>query len=116
MSITRIQPGPRMSKAVVHGGLVYTSGHVNATAPDVTGQTLHILEAIDALLRDAGSDKSHLISATIWLADIATFDQMNAVWEAWIDPANPPTRATVQSILANPAYKVEIAVVAAVIA
>lgn len=114
MSIIRIQPGPRMSKAVVAGGLVYTSGVVDGGAPDVTGQTRRILATIETLLAEAGSEKSRLISASIWLADISTFADMNAVWEAWIDPANPPTRATVQAALANPDYKVEIAVIAEV--
>lgn len=113
MSIVRIQPGPRMSKAVVAGGLVYTSGHVDSRGADVTAQTRNILDAIEAVLREAGTDKSRLISASIWLADISTFADMNAVWEAWIDKANPPARATVQATLAAPEYQVEIAVIAA---
>ncbi len=103
-----------MSRAVVHAGLVYTSGHVDGTAPDVAGQTRTILAKIDALLAEAGTDKTKLISANIWLSDIGAFDQMNAVWEGWIDPHGPPARATVESRLASPQYLVEISVIAAV--
>jgi enamine deaminase RidA (YjgF/YER057c/UK114 family) len=103
-----------MSRAVVHAGLVYTSGQVDGTDAGVAGQTAAVLAKIDRLLAEAGSDRSHLISATIWLTDIATFDEMNPVWEAWIDRQAPPARATVEAKLAAPAYKVEIAVIAAV--
>jgi enamine deaminase RidA (YjgF/YER057c/UK114 family) len=112
MSIRRINPGPRMSKAVVHGDTIYLSGHV-AEGATVTIQALDILARIEALLAEAGSDKSKLLSAQIWLADIGTFAEMNAVWEAWIDPQAPPARATVESRLASPAYLIEIAVIAA---
>src|SRR5690242_17948736 len=114
MPITRHDVGPRMSRAVVHGDTLYLSGHVH---PDrsigVAGQTKAILERIEALLKEVGSDKSKLLSANIWLSDIAKFDEMNAVWERWIDPANPPARATVQATLASPDYLVEVAVIAA---
>jgi enamine deaminase RidA (YjgF/YER057c/UK114 family) len=113
MDIRRIAPGTRMSGAVVAGGLVFTSGQVDAQGAGVTAQTQAILAKIDALLAQAGTDKSRLVWASIWLADIAAFDEMNAVWDAWIDPAAPPARATVESTLAKPAYRVEIAVVAA---
>jgi enamine deaminase RidA (YjgF/YER057c/UK114 family) len=113
-SITRINPGPRMSQAVIHAGILYTAGQVDATAPDVGGQTRNVLAKIDALLTQAGTTRSRLLSANIWLADIATFDVMNAVWEGWIDRDDPPARATVQSALAGPQYLVEIAVLAAV--
>lgn len=112
MSVHRIGPGPRMSRAVVHGDTVYVSGHVDRGA-NVTEQTRSILTRIEALLAEAGTNKSHLLSAQIWLADIGTFDEMNAVWEAWIDPAAPPARATVESRLAGPEYLIEIAVIAA---
>lgn len=111
--IERIDPGPRMSKAVVHNDTIYTCGHVADAASDVAGQTFLILEAIEYVLTRAGSDKSKVLSATIWLADIAAFDEMNAVWDAWISPGNPPARATVQAKLAGPRYLVEIAVIAA---
>ncbi len=103
-----------MSRAVVHAGVVYTSGHVDGSVPDVAGQTRAILAKIEALLTEAGTDKSRLVSANIWLADIAGFDEMNGVWERWIDPQAPPARATVESRLAAPQYKVEISVIAAV--
>ena len=113
MSVRRIAPGKRMSKAVVHGDTVYLSGHV-AEGATVTEQTQSILARIEALLTEAGTDKSKLLSAQIWLADIATFDEMNAVWEAWIVPGRPPARATVESRLAGPEYLIEIAAIAAV--
>ena len=112
MTIERFTPGPRMSQAVAHGGLVFTSGQVDAQANDVTEQTKNVLAKIDALLERAGSSRSRILSASVWLADIATFDEMNRVWEAWIDPLHPPARATVEARLAGPEYKVEIAVVA----
>jgi enamine deaminase RidA (YjgF/YER057c/UK114 family) len=111
--IIRINPGPRMSQGVIHAGILYTAGQVDAQAGDVTGQTRNVLAKIDELLAQAGTSRSRLLSANIWLADITTFPLMNAVWEAWIDPANPPARATVQSKLAGPEYLVEIAVLAA---
>jgi enamine deaminase RidA (YjgF/YER057c/UK114 family) len=113
MSIRRIAPGPRMSKAVVHGDTVYLSGHV-AVGATVTEQAQSILARIEVLLIEAGTDKSKVLSAQIWLADIATFDEMNAVWEAWIDPGHPPARATVESRLAGPEYLIEISAIAAV--
>jgi enamine deaminase RidA (YjgF/YER057c/UK114 family) len=114
MTIERIDPGPRMSRAVVHGNTVYLAGHVaKEPAGSVRGQTEAILRAIDARLASAGSDKSKLLSASIWLADIGAFEEMNAVWDAWVDPKNPPARATVEARLASPDYLVEIAVIAA---
>jgi enamine deaminase RidA (YjgF/YER057c/UK114 family) len=101
-----------MSQGVVHGGLLYTAGQVDKESTDVGEQTKNVLGKIDALLARAHSSKSHLLSANIWLSDIATFDDMNRVWERWIDPDNPPARATVESRLAAPEYKVEIAVIA----
>jgi len=114
MTTHRINPGPRMSRAVVHGDTVYLAGHVaKEPAGSVGGQTEAVLRAIDATLAAAGSDKSKLLSASIWLRDIRTFEEMNAVWDAWVDPANPPARATVEARLASPEFLVEIAVVAA---
>ena len=112
--IQRIDRGTRMSAAVVHGDTVYLSGQVSGDASDVAGQTRQILAKIDALLAQAGTGKSKLLMANIWLRDIVTFDQMNAVWDAWIDPSNPPARATVESHLATPKYLVEIAAIAAI--
>lgn len=115
MSIERLHKGPRMSQVVKHGGTVYTAGQVAQRAPgeSVAEQTRDILARIDELLAEAGTDKSKLLSATIWLSDIDTFNDMNAVWDAWIDPDNPPCRACVQSRLAAPKFNVEIGVIAA---
>jgi enamine deaminase RidA (YjgF/YER057c/UK114 family) len=104
-----------MSQAVKHGGTVYLAGQValDAKGGSAAEQTRNILDRIEALLAEAGTDKSKLLSATIWLADIALFNEMNQVWDAWIDPDNPPTRACVESKLAAPDFTVEIAVIAA---
>jgi len=113
--IQRLQPGPRLSAAVVHGGIVYISGQVPDTLnADVATQTREILAKIDRLLAEAGSDKGRLLNVNVWLADIITFDQMNQVWEAWLLPGQAPARATVESRIANPGYRVEIAAIAAV--
>jgi enamine deaminase RidA (YjgF/YER057c/UK114 family) len=115
MAIERHDAGPRMSKAVVHGNTVYLSGLV-ADAPkgkSVTEQTKNILSQIDGFLAKAGTDKSKLLSANIWITDMANFAEMNAVWDAWVSPGNTPARATVEAKLASPDYKVEIMVVAA---
>ena len=112
--IRRIQPGPRMSGAVIHGDTVYTAGQVaDDTAADVAGQTRQILAKLDALLAEAGTDKTRLLSANIWLSDIASFAEMNAVWDGWVVPGQTPARATVEAKLAAPHYRVEIAVIAA---
>ncbi len=114
MTLKRIETGPRMSKAVIHGDTVYLAGIVaDDTGADATGQTKQILAEIDRLLAAAGTDKAKLITANIWLADMADFPKMNAVWDAWVSPGNTPARATVQAALATPAYKVEIMVKAA---
>lgn len=115
MDIQRIQPGPRMSGAVVHGNTVYLAGQVaqQAAGKSVTEQTREILQTIDRLLAEAGSDKSRLLMANIWLTDIGTFQEMNAVWDAWVSPGKAPARATVEAKLASPQYTVEIAVIAA---
>jgi enamine deaminase RidA (YjgF/YER057c/UK114 family) len=115
MSIKRIDVGSRMSQAVVHGNTVYLAGQVAQNAPGgtVAEQTEDILNRIDALLGQAGSDKSKLLSATIWLSDIGDFADMNFVWDAWVMPGNPPCRACVESKLASPQYTVEIMVTAA---
>ncbi len=117
MSIKRLHVGPRMSMAVIHGGVVYLAGQVanNTKGQSVTEQTKDILTAIDGLLKEAGTDKSRLLTAQIWLTDMGTFAQMNAVWDGWVSAGNTPARATVQSpALAAPGYDVEIMVTAAV--
>ena len=114
MSIQRINVGPRMSQAVVHGDTIYIAGQVAGdTTADAAGQVRQILAKIEALLREAGSDKSKLLSANIWLADVKSYDAMNAIWDAWVTPGHPPARATVGAPLAGPQYLVEIAAIAA---
>ena len=115
MSIKRLHVGPRMSQVVIHGNTVYTAGIVADDAnTDVDGQTGQILDKIDTYLKEAGSDKSKILMATIWLSDINDFNNMNAVWDMWVSKDNPPARACVESKLAAPKYKVEIRVVAGI--
>jgi enamine deaminase RidA (YjgF/YER057c/UK114 family) len=115
MSITRQHTNQRMSQIVVHGGLVYLAGQVASGAPgaSVTDQTRDILDRIDQYFAEAGTDKTKLLTASIWLTDIATFDEMNAVWDAWVAPGATPARACVEARLASPQYTVEIMVTAA---
>jgi enamine deaminase RidA (YjgF/YER057c/UK114 family) len=114
VSIERIDPGRRFAQAVAYGDTVYLAGHVAGnTEAGVYEQTREVLAAIDGHLAAAGSDKSKLLSATIWLPDIATFDEMNRAWDEWVDPSNLPARATVEARLAAPEFKVEIAAIAA---
>jgi enamine deaminase RidA (YjgF/YER057c/UK114 family) len=113
MSVKRINAGPRMSGAVVNGNTVYLAGQV-AEGATVKAQTEAILKKIDDLLSAAGSSKANLLSTVIYLSDIRTFDEMNAVWDAWVSPGNTPARATVEARLASPKYLVEIMVTAAV--
>lgn len=112
--IQRLHTGPRMSQAVIHSNTVYLAGQVAADpTKDVPGQTREVLAAIDALLAEAGTDKTHILSATIYLADISTFAQMNFVWDTWVPAGHTPARATVEAKLAAPGYRVEIQVIAA---
>ncbi len=113
--INRLTPGPRMSQAVIHGNTVYLAGQVaqNAQGKPVAEQTRDILASIDRLLGEAGSSKERLLSATIWLADIGTFAEMNSVWDAWVAPGNTPARACVEAKLAAPQFTVEIGIIAA---
>ncbi|HXN16219.1 MAG TPA: RidA family protein [Usitatibacter sp.] len=114
MTIQRFHVGKRLSGLVVHNGTVYLAGQVpHDTSKDIRGQTEQVLEAIEKLLKEAGSDKSKLISAQIFLPDMKDFAAMNAVWEKWVAPGETPARATVQARLADPAYKVEIMAIAA---
>jgi enamine deaminase RidA (YjgF/YER057c/UK114 family) len=114
LPIQRVHPGPRMSEMVIHNETVYLSGQIaDDGSTDVESQTCDVLRQIDALLAEAGTDKSKLLTATIYLADIGTFAEMNKAWDAWVDPANAPARATVEARLAAPEYLVEIQVVAA---
>ena len=115
MAIKRIEPGPRMSKAVVHNGVVYLAGlTADDSSQDVRGQTKQILDKIDALLKGAGSDKSKILSANIWLTDIKNWATMYTVWDLGGSPGNTPARATVEAKLADPNLLVEIMVQAAV--
>ena len=112
--IQRLHTGPRMSQAVIHGNTVYLAGQVaDDPSQDVPGQTRQILAAIDRLLAEAGTDKTKILSATIYLASIDTFAQMNSVWDSWVPPGHTPARATVEARLAAPQYTVEIQVIAA---
>lgn len=115
MSITRHETGPRMSQVVVHGDTVYLAGVVAGAAAgkSVTEQTKDVLSIIDGHLAKAGTDKTRLLSATIYLTDIKTFAEMNAAWDAWVSQGNTPARATVEAKLAAPQYNVEIMVTAA---
>ena len=115
MTVKRIEAGSRMSQAVIHGDTVYLAGQVGLKSPGkpVGEQTKEILASIDRLLGEAGTDKSKLLSAQIWLADIATYKEMNEVWDAWLAPGSAPARATVESKLAAPDFTVEIMIIAA---
>jgi enamine deaminase RidA (YjgF/YER057c/UK114 family) len=115
MTIQRFDTGPRMSQAVVNGGTVYLAGVVAKTAAgeSVAKQTQEILSIIDGHLAKAGSDKSKLLTATIYITDMKNFAEMNAVWDGWVSAGNTPARATVEARLASPQYGVEIMVTAA---
>ena len=115
MNIERIDVGPRMSAAVVHGDTVYLAGQVarHAAGKSVAEQTREVLDIIDGLLARAGTDRTQMLSATIYLADIKTFAEMNSVWDSWVAHGSTPARATVEAKLAAPQYTVEIACIAA---
>jgi enamine deaminase RidA (YjgF/YER057c/UK114 family) len=115
MTIQRFDTGPRMSQVVIHGDTIYLAGVVanNAAGESVTKQTQDVLSIIDRHLAKAGSDKSKLLTATIYITDMKTFAEMNAVWDGWVSAGNTPARATVETRLAAPQYNVEIMVTAA---
>lgn len=115
MTIQRIQTNKRMSQAVIHGDTIYLAGQVALDRPGASfgDQTRNVLDRIDALLKEVGSDKSKLLSATIWLSDMRGFEEMNAVWDAWLPEGAAPARATVEAKLATPQFTVEIGIVAA---
>ena len=112
-TITRIATGQRMSQAVIHGQTIYLAGQVGTPGTSVTTQTQEILEKIESLLEQAGSDKTQILSATIWMASMDSFDEMNAVWDAWVPEGHAPARATGESALATPEHLVEILIIAA---
>lgn len=114
MGIERMNVGDRMSQVVVHGDTVYLAGQVaDDTSAGVTGQTEQILAKIDAHLAAAGTDKSKIITATLWISDMKCFNEMNKAWDAWVSPGNSPCRACVEAQLAAPQFQVEIMVTAA---
>lgn len=111
--ITRHQTGPRMSHIVIHNGTIYLAGQVGNPGGSVTEQAKTALAQVDALLAEAGSDKTRILQTIVWLADMKDFAAMNAVWEAWVAPGHTPARATGEAKLATPDYLVEFIVIAA---
>ena len=114
MSIKRLETGARMSQAVIHNDTIYLAGQVGKPGENVTQQTQTIVANIDRLLAEAGSDKSKILQAVIWLSDMSYFADMNAVWDGWVSPGNTPARAAGEAKLATPDYDVEIIIIAAV--
>jgi len=113
--IQRFDVGARLSEMAVHHGVCYLAGQVAADgAQDIAGQTAQVLRQIDALLARAGTDRSRILMCQIFIADLADFPGMNAVWEQWLVPGQAPPRATVQASLARPEWRVEMVVTAAV--
>ena len=110
--IKRIETGPRMSQAVIANGIVWLAGQVGEPGASVADQTRVVLEQVDRLLAEAGTDKTRIVSAQIWLADMADFAEMNAVWDKWAPQGHAPARATGEAKLATPHYKVEVIVTA----
>ncbi|MES2018130.1 MAG: RidA family protein [Pseudomonadota bacterium] len=114
MEITRLHVGKRLSEVAIHNGTVYLAGQIaDDASADIAGQTREVLGHVDRLLMEAGSDKSCILSCQIYIADLADFEGMNAVWDDWVAPGHTPPRATVEAKLANPAWRVEIVVTAA---
>lgn len=113
MSIKRFGSGARMSQAVTHNGIAYLAGQVG-NGDSMSAQTRDVLANVDKWLAEIGSDKSKILSATIWITDMADFAEMNAVWDAWVDTDNPPARACTEAALALPKFKVEVMVTAVV--
>lgn len=113
--IQRYDVGARLSEMAVHNGTVYLAGQIPEDATQgIEGQTAQVLACVDTLLARAGSDKSRLLMVQVFLADLADFPGMNAVWDAWVAPGHAPPRATVQAALANPAWRIEVVATAAV--
>ena len=115
MSIYRHKQGARLAEAVVSNGLIFLAGQVpENTMDDARAQTANVLAQIDTLLAELDSDKSKIVDVTIFLADMDDYDAMNQAWDEWVPQGHTPARATVQAKLANPAWKIEIVVTAAV--
>ena len=113
--LRRFHVGDRLSEMTIHNGTVYLAGQVAADASqDIRGQTTQVLDAIDRLLAEAGTDKAHMLMCQIFIKDLADFPAMNEIWEDWLAPGDAPPRATVQANLAKPEWKVEMVVTAAV--
>jgi len=116
MNIQRFHVGPRLSDMAVHNGTIYLAGQVaDDISQDIAGQTRQVLEMIDKLLGEAGSDKTKILSTTIYITDMANFPGMNAVWDGWVVKGHAPPRATIQAKLAKPEYLVEITAIAAIV-
>jgi enamine deaminase RidA (YjgF/YER057c/UK114 family) len=111
--IERLHVGPRMSKIVKHNGVVHLCGQVGGAGDSVTDQTRECLRRIETLLAEAGSNPERILQAIVWLADMADFDEMNAVWDAWVPDGHAPARACGEAKLARPDLMVEIIVTAA---
>jgi enamine deaminase RidA (YjgF/YER057c/UK114 family) len=116
MSLKRLGDPSVISDAVIHNNVVYLAGHVaeDPVSPSVYEQTKNILAQIDAVLKQAGTDKTKILKTNIWLSDISTFQDMNKAWKEWVSTGNAPARATVEAKLADPKWKVEIMMIAAI--
>ncbi len=115
MTPFRLDPGRRMSDAVRVGNLIYLAGQIpEDLSAGIEVQTRQVLDAIDAVMARFGGSKSDLVSVQVWLSDMADFQGMNSIWEAWVDQENPPARATCGVALARPGMRVEMVAVAAI--
>lgn len=113
-NIRRAHVGARLSETAVYNGTVYLAGQVpEDTSKDIRGQTREVLGMVDRLLQEAGSDKSRILMAQVFLANLSDLDGMNDAWDEWVAPGNAPPRATVQALLANPAWRIEVVITAA---
>lgn len=116
MTITRLDVGTRMSSIVIHNNTVYLCGQVAKDKfSDINTQTVTMLEEVDALLIQAGSSREHILSATLYLKDMADYDAMNLVWDNWVPAGHAPARACVQAAIAEPEYLVEVSIIAAIV-
>ncbi|WP_298450554.1 RidA family protein [uncultured Marinobacter sp.] len=114
MNIQRFETGPRMSKVVTHNQTAYLAGQVGEATGSIAEQTREALSRVDALLQSVGSDRKHLLQVIVWLADMSDFEEMNAVWDAWVPTGHAPARACGEARLASPELKVEVIATAAI--